>query len=170
MGSGSSGLYSGTGGGSQPYAETYHVYPKEMNKDKKDPDIYDSKTGYFKNPKATSLQDAESNGRFLNGDIRADGTFTYVMDKDGNIIFGKRYNPNDGRKRAPHPTLIGGKDPQVQCAGMIQFKKGRIYSVDNQSGHYRPDIKSLDKVNAALDKLYKKNPELFAPDSKWRKK
>ena len=92
------------------------------------------------------------------------------MDKEGNIIFGKRYNPNDGRKRAPHPTLIGGKDPEVQCAGMIQFKKGRIYSVDNQSGHYRPDIKSLDKVNAALDKLYKKNPELFAPDSKWRKK
>jgi len=70
MGSGSSGLYSGTGGGSQPYAETYHVYPKEMNKDKKDSDIYDPKTGYFKNPKAKSLQEAESNGRFLNGDTR----------------------------------------------------------------------------------------------------
>ena len=45
------------------------------------------------------------------------------MDENGNIIFGKRVNPNDSRKRAPHPTLIGGRDPQVQCAGIIEFKK-----------------------------------------------
>jgi hypothetical protein len=36
MGSGSSGLYSGSGGGSQPYAELYHVVKEELNKDKKD--------------------------------------------------------------------------------------------------------------------------------------
>lgn len=93
---------------------------------------------------------------------------TYVMDESGNIIFGKRSNPNDGRKRAPHPTLIGGKDPKVQCAGMIVFKKGRILSVDNDSGHYRPDKKSLTKVNDALQKLCDKNPNLFDKDSIWR--
>ena len=39
---------------------------------------------------------------------KANGTYTYVMDKDGEIIFGKRSNPNDSSIRAPHPTLIGG--------------------------------------------------------------
>ena len=81
----------------------------------------------------------------------------------------ERANPNDGRKRAPHPTLIGGKDPQVQCAGMITFYKGRILSVDNQSGHYRPNSKSMEKVDAALKKLYEKYPGAFDKNSKWRK-
>ncbi len=119
MGSGGNGPYSGTGGGSQKHADTYHVVNKEMAKDKKDPDIY---------------------------------------------------NPNDSSKRSPHPTLIGGKDPQVQCAGMITFKNGKIYSYDNSSGHFRPNSKSLPKVKAALDKLYKENPNLFDKGSEWRKK
>ena len=55
MGSGSSGSYSGAGG-SQPYADTYHVVQKELGKDKKDPDIYNPNTGYFKNPTATNLE------------------------------------------------------------------------------------------------------------------
>ena len=92
-----------------------------------------------------------------------------VMDKKGNIIFGKRCNPNDGRKRSPHPTLIGGKDPQVQCAGMIEFHKGRILSVDNHSGHYRPNPKSMEKVDKALQALYNKKPNLFDKNSKWSK-
>ncbi len=170
MGSGSGGAYSGTNGGSQPYASTYHVIGKEISKDKADPDIYDPKSGYFKNPTATTLDQATDGNRFLLQGKRAEGKFTYVMDKDGNIVFGKRSNPNDARKRAPHPTLIGGKDPQVQCAGMIVFKKGRIVSIDNQSGHYRPNAKSLEKVNSILQKLCDSNPNLFDKDSVWRKK
>lgn len=169
MGSGSGGSYSGTSGVSQPYAESYHVVSKEINKDKADPDIYDKSTGYFKNPTATDLEKSIDNDRFYLDGEKAHGKYTYVMDEDGTIVFGKRVNPNDGRKRAPHPTLIGGKDPEVQCAGMIEFKKGRIVSVNNDSGHYRPDIKSLDKVDAALQKMYNKNPNLFDKDSKWRK-
>ena len=169
MGSGSSGSYSGTGGGSQPYAESYHVVSKELNKDKKDPDIYSSSSGYFKNPTAVSINDSIDGNRIVFNGHRAEGHITYVMDADGEIIFGKRSNPNNSSKRAPHPTLIGGKDPQVQCAGIIVFRKGRILSVDTQSGHYRPDKKSLDKVDAALKKLYNKNPELFDKNSKWRK-
>ena len=66
--------------------------------------------------------------------------------------------------------MIGGKDPQVQCAGIITFKDGKIFSIDNQSGHYRPNIKSMAKVEAFLDKLYKENPLLFYKTSKWRKR
>lgn len=169
MGSGSGGSYSGTNGGSQPYAESYHVVSKEILKDKSDPDIYNRDSGYFKNPTAISLEDAIDGNRFVFQGHRAEGHFTYIMDKEGNIIFGKRYNPNNPDKRAPHPTLLGGKDPQVQCAGIIVFRKGRILSADNQSGHFRPDIKSLGKVDAALQKIYNNNPNLFDKDSKWRK-
>ena len=171
MGTGRSGAYSGTRGGSQPYAESYHVVDEMLRQDKKDPDIYDPETGYFKNPSAISLREAIRNNRFYqrNGK-KTERDFMYVMDKNGNIIFGKRENPNDGRKRSPHPTLIGGKDPQVQCAGIITFRDGKILSVNNQSGHYRPNIKSMAKVEAFLEKLYKENSLLFNKESKWRQR
>lgn len=168
MGSGSSSTYSGAGG-SQPYANTYHVVQKELNKDKKDPDIYNPSTGYFKNPTATNLENATQNSSVYIDGKKADGQYTYVMDKNGKIIFGKRSNPNDSAKRAPHPTLIGGKDPEVQNAGMITLKNGKIFSVDNHSGHYRPNIQSMGKVESALQKLYERDPKLFHKDSKWRK-
>ncbi len=158
----------GTYGSSQPYAETYHVANNMLDMDKKDSDIYNPSTGYFKNPKSSTLDDAiNGNTIYLNGKP-AHGTFTYVLDESGNIIFGKRFNPNDERKRSPHPTLLGGKDPLVQCAGIITFEKGKIVSVNYRSGHFRPNVKSLDKVNSALDKLYVSNPELFSEKSKWR--
>ena len=169
MGSGISGSYSGTKGGSQPYADTYSVVKEELNKDKKDPDIYNPDSGYFKNPTAIILQNSiENNSVHIDGK-RQDGELTYVMDKSGNIIIGKRFNPNDNRKRSPHPTLIGGKNPKVQCAGIIKCKKGRIFSVNNQSGHFRPNPKSLDKVKEALQKMADKHPEWFSKDSEWRK-
>ncbi|MCD8300318.1 MAG: hypothetical protein LUC41_03995 [Clostridiales bacterium] len=169
MGSGTGGNYGGTHGGSQPYAERYHVLKYMLAEDKKDPDIYNPSTGYFKNPKAASLTDSIDNGSIISDGKKAHGSITYVMDKNGNIIFGKRCNPNDGRKRSPHPTLIGGKDPTVQCAGKITFSKGKIVSVNNDSGHYKPNSKSMDKVNSALDDLYSKHPEVFCSKSKWRK-
>lgn len=169
MGSGISGSYSGTKGGSHPYADTYSVVKEELNKDKQDPDIYNPDSGYFKNPTAITLQNSiENNSVHIDGK-RQDGELTYVMDKSGNIIIGKRFNPNDNRKRSPHPTLIGGKKPKVQCAGIIKFKKGRIFSVNNQSGHFRPNPKSLDKVKEALQKMADKHPEWFSKDSEWRK-
>lgn len=170
MGSGSFGPYINSGGGNRLYSDYYDVYPSELAKDKKDPDIYDSEKGYFKNPTATSLMSSiKDNTVYIQG-LKAHGTFTYVLDKDGNIIFGKRYNPNNPSKRSPHPTLIGGKNPLVQCAGMITFSNGKIVSVDERSGHFRPNEKSLDKVNKIFDTLFESNPSLFSKKSKWRKK
>ncbi|MBM6990734.1 MAG: hypothetical protein I3I98_04920 [Mobilibacterium timonense] len=170
MGSGIGGNYSGTSGSSQPYANTYKVVSSQLRKDKKDRDIYSGNSGYFKNPTAVYLESSVSENRIEIEGHRAEGKMTYVMDKTGNIIFGKRSNPNNAQKRAPHPTLIGGKNPEVQCAGMIDFRKGKIYSVDISSGHYKPNIKSLEKVDKALQQLCNKNPNLFSRDSKWRKK
>ena len=50
---------------------------------------------------------------------------------------------------------------KVQCAGMIPFRNGKIVSVDNQSGYFHPSEKSMDKVYAALKKLFESNPKLF---------
>lgn len=169
MGSSISGNYTNTLGKSQPYANSYLVASDMFEMDKKDSDIYDSKTGYFKNPSATNLNEAiRGDNIYLDGN-RANGTVTYVMDMDGNIIFGKRVNPVNPSKRAPHPTLIGGKNPKVQCAGMITFSKGKIVSIDNRSGHFKPNIQSMAKVEKAMDELYKKNPNVFSRKSKWRK-
>ncbi len=169
MGSGSGGPYNGTNGGSQPYSETYHVVSNELAKDKKDPDIYNPQTGYFKNPTAKEISSAVANDTVFIDGKKPNGPIEYVLDKNNNLIIGKRFNPNNPSKRSPHPTLIGGKNPEVQCAGMITFKNGKIMEYNNSSGHFRPNAKSLEKVEKILDNLYKKNPNLFHKDSKWRK-
>ena len=130
MGSGSGGSYSGTNGGSQPYADKYDVVQSMLNRDKKDSDIYSKDTGYFKNPSAVNLKDSISGNYVVFEDNHANGQMTYVLSESGNIIFGKRCNPNDARKRSPHPTLVGGKNPKVQCAGMIEFRNGKWFIID----------------------------------------
>lgn len=161
MGSGSSGPYGGRGG-SQPYAPTYHVVDEMMDMDKQDHNIYDPQTGYFTNPYATPIQSAIKNGQIQMDEHSAHGTYTYVVNENGDIIFGKRFNPNNSHSRAPHPTLIGGRDPQVQCAGMIRIEKGRIVWYNNDSGHFRPNEKSLTSVEAAMEKLKHTHPDIFS--------
>ena len=33
---------------------------------------------------------------------------------------------------------------------MIELRKGKIYSIDNMSGHYKPNDKSLEKIIKSL--------------------
>ncbi len=164
MGSGSHGpsYGGGSGGGSQPYAPFYHVVPSMMERDKEDHNIYDPDYGYFTNPLAAPIQSTIKNGQIQMNGHSASGTYTFVVDKNGNIVFAKRFNPNNSKSRAPHPTLIGGKDPVVQCAGMIHIEKGRIVWYNNDSGHFRPNKKSLATVEKALTKLRSEHPEVFA--------
>ena len=160
MGSGYGSSYSS--GGPQPFAPTYHVVASMMAKDKQDCNIYSPNKGYFKNPFASYLQDSIVNNQVrMNGRV-AHGTYTYILDTNGNIVFAKRFNPNNSKSRAPHPTLVGGKNPEVQCAGMINFNKGRIVWYNNDSGHFRPHEKSLLEVDKAIEKIRKTNPEVFS--------
>lgn len=171
MGSGVSSLNKTSYGTSQPYAESYGVLPEMVNRDKKDPDIYDTGKGYFMNPTAIDMKDAigdDGKIRFKNGREVGDNAL-YVLDENGNLIIGYRKNPNNSEKRSPHPTLIGGKSPRVACAGILHFRDGKILSVDQESGHFRPHEKSLRKVGKYLKDLCKEHPELFDEDSPWRK-
>lgn len=156
MGSGANGSYGSGGSGSQPYAPSYHV-EKSMH----EMDISDGvcKNGkYIKNPTAERLTDKIS-GDYI-GDKRTNFQVPYVIDMDGNIIIGKRngFGREKGAVRTPHPTLIGGKDPQVQMAGILDVRNGKIHGYDNQSGHYKPNKKSMDVADKIFGKL---NPNLF---------
>jgi hypothetical protein len=155
-----------SGMGSQLYAPTYHVIAEMMDRDKQDNNIYNPKTGYFINPFSISIPDAIKNGQIQMDGHSVHGTYTYVLNENGDVVFAKRFNPNSSKSRAPHPNLIGGKDPQVQCAGMIRIEKGRIVWYNNNSGHFRPNAKSLEKVNNAMEKLKRIHPEIFAKNYK----
>ena len=53
----------------------------------------------------------------------------------------------------PHPTLIGGQNPKVRAAGIVDIRGGRIYSVDNASGHFQPNRESLANAKDAFEAL-----------------
>ncbi|MEC7263577.1 MAG: hypothetical protein VXW38_07535 [Bacteroidota bacterium] len=67
--------------------------------------------------------------------------------------------PNE---KAPHPTLIGGVDPVVKTAGIIEFRAGKIYKVDNVSGHFKPSAQSLQNAQPIFYQKFTSNN--FADD------
>ena len=107
----------------------------------------------------------------------------YVITTDGRVIIGIR-NGNGktpSKTPTPHPTLVGGLNPKVKMAGIVDIRRGKIYSYDNQSGHYRPNSKSMKwadedlkniqntkilKEELFMNKKYPKNinKELFSVD------
>lgn len=96
-------------------------------------------------PKLTINQESGKirldNGNVISTDLNGEGLM-YVIDDADNIIIGGR----GGEISYPHPTLIGGLNPNVKCAGMIHFKDGRVYSLSFNSGHFKPSISSFEYV------------------------
>lgn len=150
MGSGISGNYSGTRPieVSQPYASSYGVTPEMLQFDI-DRGIYDG--AYQKNPTARNIYDV-INGEYIISSSR-NRYLTYVIDMNDNIIVGERNGNGFGGKATPHPTLIGGKDPKVKMAGILYLEKGKITGYDHLSGHYKPNIKSMDVAREVFNKL-----------------
>lgn len=103
---------------------------------------------YVTNPTAHNITDYINEGSNYLGSKHMNGNYTYVIDMDGNIIVGTRNG-----QRMPHPTLIGGKDPRVQAAGIIDIRGGKIHSVNNASGHYKPGSECLEIVENAFGNL-----------------
>lgn len=158
MGSSISGLYTGTNEKSQNYSSGgYHV-DKSMLKHDKEKGTY-KEDGYSKNPTAIYINDAIVDGKIVVDGKVANGQFTYVVDTNGNLIIGRR---NGSVKfQTPHPSLIGGKDPIVKMAGMVDIRNGKIHSWDDRSGHFKPNIKSMKYADEAFGKLSK---EIFVKD------
>jgi hypothetical protein len=65
----------------------------------------------------------------------------------------------------PHPTLIGGKDPQVLGAGMVDIRRGKIVKIDNHSGHFQPPRSSLRDAVKGFLKLPKDVFKNFSAES-----
>lgn len=102
---------------------------------------------YIKNPTARQLNDLVTPSGKI-GSKQMSGQYMYVVDEGGNIIIGTR-----GGQRMPHPTLIGGENPQVKAAGIVDIRGGQIYKVDNASGHFKPSAESLKAAEEAFSKL-----------------
>ncbi len=159
--SGLAGMYSSyssspLNGNSQPYQVKYSVYAKMMKKDIEH-GIYNPKTGYSKNPTARYL-DSMINGNYIK-DKHYNKQMPYVITTDGLVIIGSR-NGNGktpSKTPTPHPTLIGGTDPKVKMAGIVDIRGGKIYSYNNQSGHYRPNQKSMKWADEAFKNYPKHN-------------
>ncbi|MDO4501105.1 MAG: hypothetical protein Q4B60_07535 [Erysipelotrichaceae bacterium] len=168
MGSGYNSSYSNTNA-SQAYSDNYSVMFDMRENDTKIPGVYSEDIGYIKNPTAKNLLDSIVENRvYIDGKI-ANGKIMYVLDPDDNIVIAIRKNVL-GEKKSPHPTLIGGKNPLVKCAGMMTFNNGKIVSVDNMSGHYKPNLKSLSSVKDKLEAISQDNIKIFSIDSEWSNK
>ncbi|MBL8892390.1 MAG: hypothetical protein JNL67_20610 [Planctomycetaceae bacterium] len=103
---------------------------------------------YVTNPTAKNLAGLLTDSGKI-GSKQMSGQFMYVVDDAGDIIIGTRA----GRQRMPHPTLVGGANPQVRAAGIVDIRGGRIYSVDNASGHFKPGSGSLGAAEEAFRRL-----------------
>ncbi|WP_432775091.1 hypothetical protein AAFJ72_17995 [Brevibacillus gelatini] len=102
---------------------------------------------YIKNPTAKNLSDFITvSGKI--GSKQMSGQYMYVVDTNGNIVIGTRAG-----QKMPHPTLIGGENPKVKAAGIVEIRGGQIYKIDNSSGHFKPSAESLKAAEEAFGKL-----------------
>lgn len=104
---------------------------------------------YIQNPTARNLTSMLTDAGKIGGK-ETSGRFMYVVDEAGDIIIGTRAG-----QKMPHPTLVGGANPQVQAAGIVDIRGGRIYSVDLESGHFKPTAEALGAAERAFGKLPK---------------
>ena len=104
---------------------------------------------YIKNPTARNLSESiTASGKVRVDGQLANGQYMYVVDTSGNTVIGTR-----GGQRMPHPTLVGGSNLQVQAAGIVDIRGGKIYSVDDASGHFKPGSGSLQSAESAFGNL-----------------
>ena len=77
----------------------------------------------------------------------------YAVDNAGVIHIGGR----GGTMSFPHPTLVGGTNPNVKCAGMIKFNQGRILEINNNSGHFKHSAANLDQIKSIFQNQFPAN-------------
>lgn len=174
VGSGVSGLYSGTYGAklaagevetggdtnggtgernSQPYASSYGVTSDMLRYDK-DRGVYSDELGYARNPTAVNARDSVRDGVLIDHEGKPmDGHYTYAVKENGELVIGERNGNGKDGKTTPHPTLVGGRGPRVKVAGMVTMSNGKIVKYDNESGHFKPSNLSMPEADKAFSQL-----------------
>ena len=97
------------------------------------------------------------NGNYIGNKTTNESGLPYVIDMNGNIIVGKRSGNGrgPGALPTPHPTLIGGNDPQVQMAGLLKI--GGCYIATAIYGSY--DVPEVI--------LFRKFRDLYLDKRRW---
>ncbi|AGC43824.1 hypothetical protein MYSTI_02508 [Myxococcus stipitatus DSM 14675] len=102
---------------------------------------------YQKHPAALELFQALSQGA-VRFNIPPEGEVMYVITDDFRLIIASR---EEREHHLPHPTLVGGDEPEVVSAGILHFFEGRISRVCiNYSGHFKPNAPSSVEISLAL--------------------
>ena len=149
--------------GSQPYSRKYHVVPDMLEKDIRDKVC---KNGvYINNPTAKPLL-SMIKGNYIENKQK-NGMFPYVITMSGEIVIGNRNGNGSEGIRTPHPTIIGGKESIVRMAGMLDIRGGKIYDFDNQSGHYKPNSRSMKFAEEVFKSLPKVLFSKKSPHRRW---
>ena len=82
--------------------------------------------------------------------------YAYVWSRDG-VIFASIHKGAE----IHHSSLEAGK--KVRCSGMISVQNGKVRSVDNNSGHYKPQTHHLKNFVRFLQ-----SSQAFAPNARIR--
>lgn len=119
---------------------------------------------YRKHPLAHDLTlhlgEALAGGAPLRLSFPRDGEVMYVITTAGHIILAAR---SGHQKDLPHPTLVGGDDPEVLSGGIVHFQDHRIIRVHiNASGHFKPN--HVSSVEVSLLCFGRLPPEAFHRD------
>jgi len=87
------------------------------------------------------------------------GEVMYVVTTNGHVIIAAR---SGHQKDLPHPTLIGGYDPEALSAGLVFFRDGKIVRVFiNASGHFKPN--TLSSIEVSFEVFSRLPREAFHP-------
>ena len=120
-------------------SKLYSVVPEMSEIDMKRGTLVNN--SYIKNPSAKDITTYVNNTNYLGTGGKKgalNGEYMYTIDTNNNIIIGNRVTNQVVKKYGlPHLTLLGGKNPQVQGAGIIEIRGGKIYKIDNASGHFQ---------------------------------
>ncbi|MGB0454132.1 MAG: hypothetical protein ACPGJV_10505 [Bacteriovoracaceae bacterium] len=77
-----------------------------------------------------------------------DGDYLFVIDQSGNLAYSNRYINPPEVELVKHPALVNSlkeinPDPKVIAAGEFQIKDGKVYFINNKSGHYMGGAESF---------------------------
>lgn len=104
---------------------------------------YDPKTHLFTGPDGKPFDTGGHKGLYV---VDPDNAFVFYVKAP--YVERTQDKPSPHQGRLHHSSLLAARP--VAMAGMISFKDGRLVTINNTSGHYRPTDEALAKLLAKL--------------------